>query len=220
MTMAAGSEYNQRESDNLMNIVAVVYGVALTTALTSPAGRAPASAIRAVPYPQPGAAGGGVLFTALSFLSYVLAIGGDAPYNIAWTPGSSGGRSVFRYLADLLLAGLYVRLLFAATDVGTGPGSKPQARRSGARLHRRVRRGDCGAVGAPGGIELASGGRDSGDAGTLGLGARPHRYARFGSVAGSRIARGSHPLRLAHPLARVPCLERGRSSWGNGWQLT
>ncbi len=125
MTMAAGSEYNQRESDNLMNIVAVVYGVALTTALT----RRPDVLLRplSAPYLIPSLALlAAALLTALSFLSYVLSIGGDAPYNIAWTPSSGGGRSVFRYLADLLLAGLYVRLLFAATDVGTGAGSKPR----------------------------------------------------------------------------------------------
>jgi len=125
MNMAAGSEYNQRESDNLMNIVAVVYGVALTTALTRRADvlLSPLSA----PYVIPSLALlGAVLLTALSFLGYVLAIGGDTPYHIAWTAGSGGGHSVFRYLADLLLAGLYVRLLFAATDVETGPDSKPR----------------------------------------------------------------------------------------------
>ena len=58
--------------------------------------------------------------SALSFFSYVLVIGGDMPYRIAWSLGSSGGVGVIRFLADLILAVLYVRLLFAAADVPTG----------------------------------------------------------------------------------------------------
>jgi hypothetical protein len=114
--VAATNDYNQRESDNLMNIVAVVYGVALTTALSRHPNLLlrPLSAQNTVASVALLAAG---LLTALSFFSYVLAIGGDTPYRIAWTSGSSGALSAIRFLVDLVLAGLYVRLLFAATDV-------------------------------------------------------------------------------------------------------
>ena len=120
MTTESVNEYNQRESANLMNIVAVVYGVALTTALSLRPGVLlhPLSMSNTIASLALLAAG---LLTALSFFSYVLVIGGDTPYRIAWSLGSSGGTSVIRFLADLLLAVLYVRLLFAATDVGTGP---------------------------------------------------------------------------------------------------
>lgn len=119
MTTTSDNEYNQRESANLMNIVAVVYGVALTTALSLRPDVLlhPLSVSNTIASLALLAAG---LLTALSFFSYVLVIGGDTPYRIAWNLGSSGGGSVIRFLADLLLAVLYVRLLFAAAGVGTG----------------------------------------------------------------------------------------------------
>jgi hypothetical protein len=73
-TMESYTETNQRESDNLMNIVAVVYGVAITIALTM-SGDAildPVSAAELIPSVALLAA---VLLTAFSFYSYVLAIG-------------------------------------------------------------------------------------------------------------------------------------------------
>jgi len=76
MTTESVNEYNQRESANLMNIVAVVYGVALTTALSlrpdvllHPLSQSNTIASLALL-----SAG---LLTALSFFSYVLVIGGD-----------------------------------------------------------------------------------------------------------------------------------------------
>ena len=120
MTTTSDNEYNQRESANLMNIVAVVYGVALTTALSLRPDVLlhPLSVSNTIASLALLAAG---LLTALSFFSYVLVIGGDTPpYRIAWNLGSSGSGSVIRFLADLLLAVLYVRLLFAAAGVGTG----------------------------------------------------------------------------------------------------
>jgi hypothetical protein len=122
---ATGNEYNQRESDNLMNIVAVVYGVALTTAFSSHPDLLihPLSAQYLIPSMALLAA---ALLTAFSFFGYVLAIGGDTPYKIAWNTGSSNGFGVIRFLADLVLASLYVRLLFAAADVESGRNAKPK----------------------------------------------------------------------------------------------
>jgi hypothetical protein len=88
--------------------------VALTTALSRRPELLldPLSTANVIPSLALSAAG---LLSALSFFSYVLVIGGDTPYRIAWSSGSNGGVGAIRFLADLLLAVLYVRLLFAAT---------------------------------------------------------------------------------------------------------
>lgn len=123
--MAVNTEENQRQSDNLMNIVAVVYGVAITIALsTSPdillhPGSA-AELIRSV------ALLAAVLLAAFSFYSYVLSIGGDKPYNVSWTLASGKWFAIIRFVVDLVLAGLYVHLLLAAVNIETGPNAKPK----------------------------------------------------------------------------------------------
>lgn len=125
MGAAISSDYNQRESDNLMNVVAVVYGVALTTAFSSHPNLLlhPASPQYLIPGIALLAA---ALLTSFSFFGYVLAIGGDTPYKIAWTPSSSNGFGIIRFLVDLVLASLYVRLLFAAADIEPGANAKPR----------------------------------------------------------------------------------------------
>jgi hypothetical protein len=122
--MTSNAEYNQRESDNLMNIVAVIYGVALTAALSSRPSVLlhPASAPYLIPSVALLTAG---LLTAFSFYSYVLSIGGDKPYNVAWTIDSGKGFGIIRFVADLVLASLYVHLLFAAVAVEAGQNKSP-----------------------------------------------------------------------------------------------
>jgi hypothetical protein len=116
---------NQRQSDNLMNIVAVIYGVALTAAFISrphviidPVSRRYAVANLALL--------AAALLTALSFYGYVLALGGDKPYRVAFSKTSANGRDVFLFFFDLALAGLYVRLLYVAANVTIGPKTKPE----------------------------------------------------------------------------------------------
>jgi hypothetical protein len=117
--------YNQRESDNLMNIVAVSYGVALTAAL----GNRPDLLLHPVSTPHLIlslallAAG---LLTAFTFYTYVLSVGGDKPYDVTWTMQSSKPMGILRFFADLVLASLYVHLLFAAVHVDTGPNTAPK----------------------------------------------------------------------------------------------
>jgi Glycosyl transferase family group 2 len=117
--------YNDRESSNLMNIVAVIYGVALTAAIS---GRPslilrPVSAPNLIPSLALLAAG---LLTAVSFYGYVLSVGGDKPYDVTWTIGSNKTRGTVRFFADLVLATLYVHLLLAATHVETGSNRAPK----------------------------------------------------------------------------------------------
>lgn len=125
--MASDGERNQRESDNLMNIVAVVYGVAITIALTSSPDAIlhPASAGEIIPAVTLLSA---VLLTAFSFYSYVLAIGGDKPYDVAWTRDARSSKwyGIIRFLVDLVLAGLYVHLLLTAVSIGPGADAKPE----------------------------------------------------------------------------------------------
>jgi hypothetical protein len=154
VTMESNPEYNQRESDNLMNIVAVVYGVAITIALSMRPNALlhPVSAAELIPSVALLAA---VLLTAFSFYSYVLAIGGDKPYDVAWTPDSSKWFGIIRFVVDLVLAGLYVHLLLTAVDIETGPNTKPKLADfvfafvlvfAGAVMVRLVRRGQISGV--------------------------------------------------------------------------
>jgi len=148
--MESYTEDNQRESDNLMNIVAVVYGVAITIALSTHPDTLlhPVSASELIPSLALLAA---VLLAAFSFFSYVLAIGGSKPYDVAWTPQSPSVKwfAVIRFAVDLMLAGLYVHLLLAAVSIEAGPNSKPKLADfvfafvlvfGGAVIVRRVRR--------------------------------------------------------------------------------
>lgn len=117
--------YNDRESGNLMNIVAVIYGVALTAAIS---GRPslilrPVSASNIIPSLALLAAG---ILTAFSFYGYVLAVGGDKPYCVTWTADSNQTKGIVRFFADLVLATLYVHLLLAATQIETGSNRAPR----------------------------------------------------------------------------------------------
>jgi hypothetical protein len=108
-----------------MNIVAVIYGVALTAAIS---GRPslilrPVSAPNLIPSLALLAAG---ILTAFSFYGYVLWVGGDKPYNITWTMDSNQTKSLIRFFADLVLATLYVHLLLAATQIETGSNRAPK----------------------------------------------------------------------------------------------
>jgi hypothetical protein len=117
--------YNDRESSNLMNIVAVIYGAALTIAISRRPSLIlhPVSAPNLIPSLALLAAG---LLTAVSFYGYVLSVGGDQPYDVTWTIGSNKTRGTIRFFADLVLATLYVHLLLAATHVETGPNRAPK----------------------------------------------------------------------------------------------
>src|ERR1700753_4131625 len=99
-----------------MNIVAVVYGISLTAALGSHQEVLlhPLSAANLLPSIALAAAG---ILASYSFYIYVLSIGGAKPYDVAWTKTSMQLHAIFRFTADLMLAILYVRLLFAAADV-------------------------------------------------------------------------------------------------------
>lgn len=113
---AAEAENNQRQSGNIMNIVAVVYGVALTASLIQRPGILlhPLSAPNLLPGLALLTAG---LLAAYSFFSYVLSIGANKPYDVTWTTSSCKWYSIIRFATDLILASLYVHLLFAAVDI-------------------------------------------------------------------------------------------------------
>ena len=121
----ARKAYNDRESGNLMNIVAVIYGVALTAALSSRPGLLlhPLSRGHVIPSMALLAAG---LLTAFAFYSYVLSVGGDKPYDVIWSRISSKPMGVVRFFADLILASFYVHLLFAAVNVYTKSNTVPK----------------------------------------------------------------------------------------------
>ena len=76
--------YNDRESGNLMNVVAVIYGAALTLAISNRPTLIlrPVSAPNLIPSLALLAAG---ILTAVSFYGYVLWVGGDKPYKVTWT---------------------------------------------------------------------------------------------------------------------------------------
>jgi hypothetical protein len=124
-------DYNKHESDNLMNIVAVIYGVALTAALINRPNLLlrPVTAPHRIPSLALLVAG---LLTALTFYGYVLSIGGDRPYDVVWTMGSSTTKGsskpwgIVRFFVDLILASLYVHLLFVAVHVTAGPNTAPK----------------------------------------------------------------------------------------------
>jgi len=108
-----------------MNIVAVVYGVALTASLI----QRPRILLDPVSAPDlvPGLAllTAGVL-AAYSFFSYVLSIGANKPYDVTWTKSSSKWYSIIRFATDLILASLYVHLLFTAVNIEAGPNMHPR----------------------------------------------------------------------------------------------
>lgn len=119
------TNYNQRESDNLMNIVAVVYGVALTAALINRPSLllSPVTVPHRIPSLALLIAG---LLTSLTFYGYVLAIGGDKPYYVTWTMQSSKPWGIVRFFVDLILASLYVHLLFVAVHVTARSNTAPK----------------------------------------------------------------------------------------------
>jgi hypothetical protein len=118
------NEYNQRQSGNLMNVVAVIYGVALAVALSNRPSLLlrPMTTANIIPSLALLAAG---LLTAYAFYSYVLSVGGDRPYIVAWTLKSSQWGGIFRFFTDLVLAVLYVHLLFAAVRIKAGRATAP-----------------------------------------------------------------------------------------------
>jgi hypothetical protein len=125
VTETSETENNQRQSDNIMNIVAVVYGVALTASLI----QRPRILLNPVSAPDlvPGLAllTAGLL-AAYSFYSYVLSIGANKPYDVTWTTSSSKWYSIIRFATDLILASLYVHLLFAAVNIEAGLNTHPK----------------------------------------------------------------------------------------------
>jgi hypothetical protein len=117
--------YNDRESGNLMNVVAVIYGAALTLAISNRPSLIlrPVSAPNLIPSLALLAAG---ILTAISFYGYVLWVGGDKPYDVTWTTNSNQTKASFRFFVDLVLATLYVHLLFTATQIETGSNRAPK----------------------------------------------------------------------------------------------
>lgn len=125
MTEESATENNQRQSGNIMNIVAVVYGVALTASLIQ------RPTILLHPVSAPNIVPGLALLTAgllasYSFFSYVLSIGANKPYDVTWTDTSSKWYSIIRFATDLMLASLYVHLLFAAVNIEAGLNAHPK----------------------------------------------------------------------------------------------
>ncbi len=113
-------------SQALVTIVTVVYGVAITAALTEQSGVVfnPQRA----PYFIPGfALLATLLLASYFFFSYVLARAGRFPYrNLEWSPTNSGWRGAVSFGADLLLAALFVRTIALASAIPTSnPSSCP-----------------------------------------------------------------------------------------------
>jgi hypothetical protein len=120
----------QRKSDALTRIVAVVYGVAITQALTrnpdiilhprTPANQQAAIALAAA-----------IILGSYGFFSYTLAVDGAFSYNISWpiSTGQPWSNSKLigagRFALDLIVAGLYVQFLLAAASLGTVPPPTP-----------------------------------------------------------------------------------------------
>jgi hypothetical protein len=125
VTEQSEAQNNERQSGNIMNIVAVVYGVALTVSLIQRPRILlhPVSAPNLVPALALLTAG---LLASYSFFSYVLSIGANKPYDVTWTRSSSKWYSIIRFAADLILASLYVHLLFAAVNIETGLNAHPK----------------------------------------------------------------------------------------------
>lgn len=125
MAEESEEEKNQRQSGNIINIVAVVYGVALTTSFIQ------RPRILLNPVSAPNFVPGLALLTAgllasYSFFSYVLSIGANKPYDVTWTNNDSKWYSIIRFATDLILASLYVHLLFTAVNVEAGLNTSPK----------------------------------------------------------------------------------------------
>jgi hypothetical protein len=131
MPITVVSSDSATKSQSLMEIVAVVYGVAVTLALTlhSQVLLHPSKSVNRLPALVLLAA---LILTCYAFFSYVLVIGGGAHvYRVGWTANKGWHEQLsdpVRFAADLVLAGLYVRLLLAATEVPVGPKTSPSFR--------------------------------------------------------------------------------------------
>jgi hypothetical protein len=103
------------QSDKLMQIVTVVYGVSLTSAFTKN------SDLVLDPFHQNliqflclvCAA----LLSCYGFFAYVLAVSSDYPYDVRWTVASAKASEALRFATDLVLAVLYVRMLLFAANL-------------------------------------------------------------------------------------------------------
>jgi hypothetical protein len=113
----------RHESEKLMNVVIVIYGAALTVALTKRPRLLlhPAIAPNRIPSLALVAAG---LLTVSAFYGYVLFVGGKKGYDIN-RDGVSTPPAIIRFAVDLVLAILYVHLLFAAVQIGVGTKKPP-----------------------------------------------------------------------------------------------
>jgi hypothetical protein len=113
-------------SQGLVSIVAVVYGLGLVNGLTMHPDVVlnPQRASYIVPALALFAA---LLLTSYSFFGFVLTRSDEEPYSIIWTTESSGWIGAIDFAADLLIAGLYVRLITAALEIplSSGPHLEP-----------------------------------------------------------------------------------------------
>src|SRR4051794_1836473 len=102
-----------------MQIVTVVYGVSLTSALTRN------SDLILHPFGtnliQFLCLACAALLSCYAFFAYVMAVSYDHPYDVRWTVRSSKSGAALRFATDLALAALYVRMLFVAVNATSSP---------------------------------------------------------------------------------------------------
>lgn len=117
MATPAETQASVKISDGLAGITVVVYGVAITQALTTNGDVllhpfTTANHVAAVGLVA------AVILSIYGFFSYILAIQGPYSYNIYLTPARGKKWDAMRFAYDLVVAGLYVRFLLAATVLG------------------------------------------------------------------------------------------------------
>ena len=110
----------RRQSQALVGIVSVIYGVAIAISLTA------IPAVLLHPWSDHHlmttlAVAAAVVLSIYGFFSYVLAVGRDEySYRLLWQRGkdlAETKRDARRFVIDVILAGAYVRLLLGATEV-------------------------------------------------------------------------------------------------------
>lgn len=204
--------YNDRESGNLMNVVAVIYGAALTLAISNRPSLIlrPVSAPNLIPSLALLAAG---ILTAVSFYGYVLWVGGDKPYEVTWTTKSNQTKATFRFFVDLVLATLYVHLLFTATQIETGFKQGAEAHRIRVRIPACICCRHTGVCPPPQRIlgtkqrTLGSNRCDVHHCPSLVGGVQEYRDAFFRLRADRCVAHCRHPLWRAQPRDPLPSME-------------
>ncbi len=118
------------QSDNLMRIVAVVYGVALTQALINRTSviQDPLAPENIIPVLSLACV---ALLSCYAYFAYVMAVSTDHSYTVEWTKTALNWKGSLRFATDLGLSVLYVWLLFVtirSTDPSTHLETAPDLR--------------------------------------------------------------------------------------------